>query len=80
MVATHATRGNAISNIRFPREACAGWVRRSKGTHSETEPRELTVQPQAPHQEHQEARKRAKTAEFTQRDAGIEGTLAEGGG
>ena len=70
-----------MSNIRFPREACAGWVSRSKGTRSETGLRELTVRPQAPDQARQAARKRGKTAEFTQRDAaraGIEGTLAEG--
>ena len=78
---THDTRGNAMINIRFPREACAGWVSRSKGTRSETGPRELTVRPKVPHQARQAARKRCKTAEFTQRDAaraGIEGTLSEG--
>ena len=78
---THDARGNAMINIRFPRAACAECVSRSKGTRSETGPRELTVRPQAQHQALQAARKRCKTAEFTQRyaaRAGIEGTLSEG--
>jgi len=79
--ATHETRGNAISNIRVDRPACAACASRSQGTRSETGPRELTVRPKAQHQALQAARKRQHTPEckaaYAAR-AGIEGTLSEG--
>lgn len=78
---THDQHGNAIINIRFARQDCAGCGLRADCTRSAQGPRELSIRPQAQHIALQEARAYQQTAEFAAEyagRAGVEGTVSQG--
>jgi len=73
--------GNDIINVQFPRAQCRQCPSRHLCTRSKTEPRELTLRPQAEHQALQSVRQQQATAAWKQtynQRAGIEGTLSQG--
>jgi transposase len=68
-------------HFRFSRTACTACPVRAKCTKSETLPRALTIQPQAPFEALRAARQRQQDDAFRQhyaRRAGVEGTIAQG--
>jgi transposase len=78
---THNAQGTPLINIRFGAADCRTCPGRSQCTRAATQPRELTVRPQAVHEALQQARHQQRTAEFRERyktRAGIEGTLSQG--
>lgn len=72
---------NEVINVKFPRQACRLCRSRALCTRSKTEPRELTLRPQAEHQALQTIRQQQHTPEWKERyntRAGVEGTLSQG--
>ena len=66
--------------VRFPRQACHSCATRALCTRSITQPRVLTLQPQAQYEALQAARRAEQTDEWKERydkRAGIEGTLSQ---
>ncbi len=77
----HDKWGNKVIKILFSRTDCGECKLRSHCTHSQAEPRCLTVRQKADHEALQSVRQLQKTAEWKTRynaRAGIEGTLAQG--
>lgn len=73
-------RGKPTIQIHFDKKVCAACALRTQCTHSRTEPRELTLHPQAQHQALQAARERQTTAAFQKTyaaRAGVEGTVSQ---
>ena len=73
--------GNSIIHVQFPRAQCRQCPSRHLCTRSKTQPRELTLRPQAEYQVLQTARQQQATAAWKQtynERAGIEGTLSQG--
>jgi transposase len=77
---TQTARGPMI-RVEFAAADCTACGARPQCTRAKTQPRGLTLQPQAEHEAIQAARQRQRTAEFEQEyahRAGIEGTLSQG--
>jgi transposase len=73
--------GNAIIHVRFSRPVCQACENRSLCTRSKTNPRTLTLRPQAQHEALQEARQQQENQQWRKeyaKRAGIEGTLSQG--
>jgi transposase len=73
--------GNAVVYIKFSRTDCRLCPCRASCTRRETEPRSLTIRPQAEHQALESYRQQQQTADWKtryNRRAGIEGTLSQG--
>ena len=74
-------RGGAIIPAKFRRADCRGCLRRPPCTRSATQPRAVTLRPQAQHQALQAARQRQTTAEVKSQyaaRAGAEGPWSQG--
>lgn len=72
---------NAVITVKFSRSDCRSCALRHLCTKAKTEPRHLSLRPQAEHEALQAARAEQKTAEWQARyaqRAGIEGTLSQG--
>jgi transposase len=73
--------GNAVVHVEFAQKACQRCACRSLCTRAKTEPRALTLRPQAEHEALQAARQRQTTSEWKQQyeqRAGVEGSLSQG--
>src|SRR5579871_1957297 len=78
---TRDRHGQDIINIEFRQADCRACAHRPHCTHAVTEPRGITVRPQAAHEALQAARQRQTTAAFKEQyaaRAGIEGTISQG--
>ena len=73
--------GNDVISIKFPHRACRECPVRARCTRAKTEPRHLTLRPQADHELLQRVRQEQQTTEWKERydqRAGVEGTLSQG--
>lgn len=73
--------GNDVIHIEFARKDCRQCVVRACYTRAKSEPRELTVRPQAQHEALQAARQRQRTSSYKKEyalRAGVEGTMSQG--
>ena len=80
-VPTQDKWGNAVINVRFPRQTCRLCPARDLCTRSLTEPRELTLHPKAEYQALQTARQQQNSTDWKKlygTRAGVEGTLSQG--
>jgi transposase len=80
-VPTQDKWGNAVINVRFPRQTCRLCPARDLCTRSLTEPRELTLRPKAEYQALQTARQQQNSTDWKKlygTRAGVEGTLSQG--
>jgi transposase len=80
-VETHDRHGQGIINIEFRQADCRVCAHRPRCTRATTEPRGITVRPQAAHMALQAARQRQTTTAFKEQyaaRAGIEGTISQG--
>ena len=78
---TQDARGNAVIYIKFSRTDCRLCPCRSLCSRCKTEPRSLTIRPQAEHQALQDSRQAQQTEDWQtryNRRAGIEGTISQG--
>ncbi len=76
---THNEYGDAVIKVVFAKRDCLGCADRARCTGAATNPRTLTLRPQALHQALQAAREREQTPAFHQTyaaRAGVEGTIA----
>lgn len=77
----HDQHGKEVFHIRFRKSDCQACPVREQCTRAATEPRKLTIRPQAAHEALQNARQTQITPEFKTKyavRAGIEGTLSQG--
>ena len=75
------TWGNPVINVRFSRSQCRQCASRHLCTRAKTDPREMTLRPQAEYQALQVVRQQQTTTAWQQtynQRAGIEGTLSQG--
>lgn len=73
--------GNQIIHVKFARKGCQACASRPLCTQAKTDPRELTLRPQAEHEALQMARQQQQTPEWKAQykiRAGVEGTLSQG--
>lgn len=79
-VPTQDKWGNAVINVRFPRQTCRLCPSRASCTRSLTEPRELTLRPKAEYLAWQTTRQQQQTTDWKKlydTRAGVEGTLSQ---